>query len=106
MTTSDKAYARIPAILNGCDLVAVAAMCKGASSSGAVTLTVKNGSTSMLTTNITLDVSEYDTLTAATPAVIDTANDNVATGAQIEVACSGAGTGVTYLIVELTFMLP
>ena len=106
LTTSDKAYARIPAIFNGWDLVAVAAMCVGASSSGAITLTVKNGSTSMLTTNITIDVSEYDTITAATPAVIDTANDGVATGAQIEVAVSGAGTGVTYLITELTFQLP
>jgi len=104
LTTSDKAYARIPSTMDGWKLIAVAAMVKGASSSGAVTLTVKNGATSMLSTNITIDVSEYDTLTAATPAVIDAAEDDVATGDQIEVACTGAGTGVTYCVVELIFI--
>jgi len=104
LTTSDKAYGRIPSTMNGWKLIAVAAMVKGASSSGAVTLTVKNGATSMLSTNITIDVSEYDTLTAATPAVIDAAEDDIVTGDQIEVACTGAGTGVTYCVVELIFI--
>ena len=90
--------------MDGWKLIAVAAMVKGASSSGAVTLTVKNGATSMLSTNITIDVSEYDTLTAATPAVIDATEDDVATGDQIEAACTGAGTGVTYCVVELIFI--
>jgi hypothetical protein len=106
LTTSDKAYFRIPAKLNGWNLVAVAAMVKVASTSGAVTFTVKNGATSMLSPNITIDQDEFDTLTAATAAAIDGAEDDVATGNQIEVACSGAGTGVTYAVVELTFQLP
>jgi len=58
----------------------------------------------MLSTNITIDVSEYDPLTAAIPAVIDAAEDDVATGDQIEVAVTGAGTGVTYCVAELIFI--
>ena len=104
LTTADKAYARIPSTMDGWKLIAVAAMVKGASSSGAVTLTVKNGATSMLSTNITIDVNEFDTLTAVTPAVIDATQDDVNTGDQIEVACSGAGTGVTYAVAELIFI--
>lgn len=103
LTTGDKAYMRIPAKMNGWVLTGVAAACKVASSSGVVTLLVKNGATSMLTTNITLDETETDTSTALTPAVIDTAHDDVATGNFIEISCSGAGTGVTYCGVELTF---
>ena len=41
--------------------------------------------------------------TAETPPVVDEAEDDVGVGDQIEVACSGAGTGVTYCVVELTF---
>jgi hypothetical protein len=105
LTTSDKAYFRGADKMTGTwTLTKVSAMCKGASSSGAVTLTVKNGSTSMLSTNITLDQNEYDTLTAATPAVIST--PNVVTGDQIEVAVTGAGVGVTFCIAELTFTPP
>ena len=102
LTTGDKAYYRVPSKLNGGTLAAVAAACKVASSSGAVTLAVKIGSTSMLTTNITLDETETDTLTAATPAVIDTAHDDLATGNLIEISVVGAGTGVTFCGVELT----
>lgn len=105
LTTSAKKYIRIPSKLNGWNLVGVAAMCKAASSSGVPTFTIKNGATSMLTTNLTIDAGEYDSSTA-TAAVIDTANDGVLTGAQIEIACSVAGTGVTYAVVELTFQLP
>jgi len=106
LTTSDKAYFRIPGTLNGMNLVAVAAMCVGASSSGTPTFTVKNGATSMLSTNLTIDAGETDSSTAAVPAVINAANDGVATGNQIEVACSGSGTGVTYTVVELQFQNP
>lgn len=106
LTTNAKAYMRVPAVMNGWNLVGIAGMCVGASSSGAVTFTVKKGATSMLSTNLTIDASETDSSTAATAAVIDTAQDDVATGNQIEVACSGAGTGVTYAVVELTFQAP
>jgi hypothetical protein len=101
LTTGDKAYWRVPAKFNGGTLAGVAAACKDGSSSGAVTLLVKNGATSMLSTNITLDQTETDTLTAAVPAVIDAANDDLATGNLLEISVSGAGTGVTYCGVEL-----
>lgn len=101
-----KGYIRIPQILNGWNLVSVAAMCVIASSSGTPTFMVKNGATSMLTTDLTIDAGEYDSDGAVVPAVIDTDNDDVATGDRIEVVCSISGTDVTYAVVELTFHLP
>lgn len=106
LVSGDKAYLRIPAKFDSGLLVKVEAHCKDPSSSGVVELAVKNGSTSMLTTNITLDQSETDTLTAASQAVIDTAHDDVAEGNFIEVSVVQAGTGVTYCGVELTFRPP
>lgn len=106
LTTSDKGYFRVPSVMSGYNLVAVAAMVQTASSSGTPTFTVKRGATNMLTTNLTIDASETDSSTAATAAVIDTSNDDVSTGQQIEVACSVAGTGTLWAVVELTFQLP
>ena len=103
LVNGDKAYLRVPAKLNGATIVSVAAACKDPSTSGAVKLSVKNGATNVLSTNITLDRAETDTLTAAVPAVIDTNHDDVATGDFIEVAVVSAGTGVTYCGVEITF---
>jgi hypothetical protein len=60
----------------------------------------------MLSTALTVDASEYTSATAATAAVIDTANDDVATDDLIEVACTTAGTGVTYTVCTLGFQLP
>jgi len=106
LTTNDKAYHRIPAKLDGGTLVDVAAMCVGASSSGAITLTVKKlvGAvwTTMLSANITIDAGEIDTSTAAVPATIGAGN-TVAEGDHIEVAVTGAGTGVTFCGAELSF---
>lgn len=106
LTTDNKGYIRIPSVCDGWKLQSVAAMCKTASSSGTPTFTIKNGSTSMLSTNLTIDQGEYDSSTAATPAVIDTNNNTVHTGDQIEIACTVAGTGVTYVVVELIFKEP
>lgn len=103
-----KSIYRIPATMNGYNLVAVAACVTGASSSGALTIQVRNitQAADMLTTAITIDVSELDTLTAAVAAVIDAANDDVATGDQIAIDVDGAGTSAEGLLVELTFQLP
>lgn len=100
LVTGDKAYWRVPAKFNGGTLVGVAAACKVASTSGAVGLMVNNGATAMLSTGITLDQNETDTLTAATPAVISV--PALATGNLIEISVTSAGTGVTYCGVELT----
>ena len=102
LVTGDKAYWRVPAKFNGGLLVGVAAACKAGSSSGAVVLTVKNGSTAMLSANITLDQNETDTLTSSAPGTINTAADDLATGNLLEISVISAGTGVTYCGVEIT----
>ena len=111
LTTSDRAKFRIPASMNGMNLVSVAANCgtdgsAGSSSSGVPTFTVQNGTTNMLSTNITIDANEYDTSTAATAAVIDTGHDDVATGNIINIETTVSGTGVTYVLITLEFQLP
>lgn len=112
LTTSDKAYYRIPAALTGMNLVSVAATvgtgAAGASSSGTPTFTVKNvtDSNQMLSTSLTVDANEYSSATAATAAVINTATDDVVTDDLIEVACTTAGTGTTFCTITMGFQLP
>jgi hypothetical protein len=112
LSTSDKLQLRVPSIMNGWKLVNVAAMNgnsaagTGASTNGSPVFTVKSGSTSMLTTNLKIDQGEYDTSTSSASAVIDTSNNTFATGAQIEVACSTSGSGVTFAVVELIAQAP
>lgn len=112
LTTSDKAYFRIPSAFTGMNLVTVQATvgtgASGSSSSGIPTFTVKNvtDGNQMLSTNLTVDASEYTSATAATAAVINTSFDDVVTDDLIEVACTVAGTGVTYATITLWFQLP
>lgn len=113
LTTSDVAYFRIPAALGGMNLVSVAASvgtgAAGSSSSGTPTFTVTNvtqTNAAMLSTALTVDANEYTSATAAAAAVIDTANDDVATDDLLKVAVTTAGTGVTYAQVVLGFQLP
>jgi len=108
LTGAEINYIRIPSQMNGANLINVAASCSGSSTSGSVVFEVKSGSTSMLTTNITIDEGQYDSSTALVPAVIDTNNDDVATGDKVWAlsSTSGCGTDVTYAGVELTFQLP
>lgn len=116
ITTGDgKALIRIPAELNGFNLIGVAACLSTVSSSGAVTVQVRRSrrtnattrsSADMLSTAITIDQSEFDTEDAATAAVINTSNDDVQTGDHIYIDIDGAGTGAKGLVVELRFQLP
>ena len=109
LTTGDgKAHVFVPALLNGHNLVAVLAAVTTQSSSGAVTVQVRNvtQAADMLSTAITIDANESTSATAATPAVIDTANDDVATGDLVAIDIDGAGTGTKGLIVALTFEAP
>ena len=107
-TGDNKAYFRVPAQMNGYLLSAVAASVSTVSSSGAVDVQVRNvtAAADMLTTSLTIDASETDSSTAATPAVIDTANDDVSTGDQIAIDIDGAGTGSKGLYISLTFIAP
>lgn len=116
LTTGDgKAYFRIPSKLNGFNLVGVAGSLSTVSSSGIPTIQIRrsrrtNATTrsnaDMLTTKLTIDASEFDSVDAATAAVIDTSNDDVQTGDHIYFDIDVAGTGAKGLYVELTFQLP
>jgi hypothetical protein len=104
LALTDKAYFRVPAIYDGWYLVAVAAMCKTCTTHAHVSL--KNGATSMLSTDISIEDGEFDTSTSATPPVVDVAHHTVNTGNQLELACTTAGAAVTYFVVELQFSKP
>jgi len=94
--------------LNGYNLVDADAAVTTVSSSGTPTYQVRNvtDSVDMLSTSITVDASEYTSYTAATPPVIDTTHDDVATGDLIAIDKDVAGTGEKGDIVVLTFQKP
>lgn len=109
ITTGDgKTFFCVPLDMNGQDLVAVAAAVTTVSSSGTPTIQIRNvtQAADMLTTRITIDANENTSYTAATPPVIDTSNDDVATGDLIAVDLDVAGTGAKGLIVLMTFQAP
>jgi hypothetical protein len=114
-TGNSKAYVRIPVELNGFNLIGVAGAVSTVSSSGAVNVMVRrsrrtNATTradaDMLSTALTIDQSEFDSVDAATAAVVNGSNDDVATGDHMYIDIDGAGTGTKGLVVELRFQLP
>ncbi len=84
-TGNGKLAYRIPSVLNGWNLTGVAAHVTTVSSSGVPTIQLRNATDAvdMLSTRITIDEGEKDSSTAATPTVIDTTHDDVATGDEI-----------------------
>lgn len=104
-TGDGKLIFMIPAILNGLNLTGVTIFVTTVSSSGAPSVQIRNvtDGVDMLSTNATIDASEFSSLTAATPPVINTSNDDVATGDLIAIDVDGAGTGAKGLGVILTF---
>lgn len=98
----------IPSELNGYNLTGAQAYVTTVSSSGLPNVQVRNVTTGfdMLSTPITIDVSEFTSYTAATPPVIDLARDDVATGNRIAIDIDAAGTGTKGLGILLTFQLP
>lgn len=110
ITTGDgKAGFMVPASLNGFNLIrAHAALLAAQSSSGTPTIQIRNATQTadMLSTRITIDANESTSHTAATPPVVDTGNDDVATGDLIMVDVDVAGTGAKGLLVSLEFQLP
>lgn len=116
-TTGDgKRYFRIPPSLNGMNLVGVGVGANVTSSSGTPTLQIARGRQSsatsahsyvdMLSTLLTIDVADYDSKDAGTPAVINASNDDVATGDLIRVDCDVAGTSTAGGHLTLLFQLP
>jgi hypothetical protein len=109
ITTGDgKAYFAIPPELNGYNLVDADAVVTTASSSGLPTIQVHNvtDAVDMLSTRITIDASEFTSYTAVTAPVINTSNDDVATGDRLRIDIDVAGTGTKGLIVLLSFQKP
>lgn len=112
-----QAYVRINSLLNGLNLTAVAASVSTVSAGSGLTIQVRRNRAAtftgagtdadMLSTRITIDVGERDSAGATTAAVIDTANDDVATGDRIYIDVDQVGSTVGSegkgLLVELTF---
>ena len=105
LTTGDgKVIFNIPEELNNTLVIAAHAFVTTVSSSGLVTVQVRNvtDSVDLLTTAITIDASEFDSYTAATPMVINFANAQLAKSDRIAIDVDGAGTGAKGLSVILS----
>lgn len=106
LTTGDgKQYFFVTDDINGMNLVQVRAFVTTVSSSGLVTVQIRNVTDSfdMLTTRVTIDANEKGSNTAAAAAVIDTAHDDVTLGDQLAIDVDTAGTGARGLSITLTF---
>lgn len=108
-TGDGKAYFRVPLELNGMNLTGVAMTVYTAGTTGTqdVQLRNKTDSVDMLSTKMTIDSTETDTSTAATPAVIDATKDDVATGDVIAIDVDAVQTTKAKgLYIEMRFELP
>ncbi len=118
-TGDGKAYFRIPTPLNGMNLTAVSANVLTAGTTGTINIDVDRCAAAatgnvcsgtvadMLSTNLTIDTGENSSSNAATPAVIDAANDDVATGQILRINVDAVHTTPAQgLIVNLEFALP
>lgn len=117
ITTGDgKAYIRIGPKLNGHNIVSVSAAVTTTSSSGTPTIQIARGRQSaansahtfadVLSTRITIDQGEYDSKDATAAAVIDTSNDDLATGDLLRIDVDVAGTGAQNLIITIETQKP
>ena len=116
ITTGDgKVCFRIPSVMNGWNLIAVAGALSTVSSSGIPTVQLRRSrrasattrtDVDMLSTLLTIDATEFDSVDAAAAAVINAANDDVNTGDMIYVDIDVAGTGAKGLFVETQWQLP
>lgn len=100
------AYLRVPAALNGWQLVTPIGMhASTVSSSGLPTVQLRNVTTGndLLSTKVSLDASEKDSSTAATPAVVNASFKVVSTGDEIAIDVDVAGTGAKGLWIDLPF---
>lgn len=95
----------IPEAFDGLNLISAEAFVSTVSSSGTPTIQIRNvtQTADMLSTRITIDASDFTSYDATTPSVVDTANDDVATGDLIAVDIDVAGTGAKGLGVILVF---
>ena len=107
LVVGDDAYHwRVPFVISNWNLYSVAAARAGGT--GVLTLQVRNitAGVDMLSTRVTVDSGETDSSTAATPAVINTANDDVQTGELLAIDVDVPGTNTIYAQIELVFAKP
>lgn len=105
---NNKGMIRVTSRLNGLNLTGVGASCTTVASSGTTTIQYRrvragSGDVNMLSTALTIDAGEIDSGTAAIPAVINTANDDVLTGDQIRFDVTAVGTGTLGVVVTFKF---
>lgn len=96
---------KIPWDLGGASLIKVEAYVTTVSSSGKPTLQIRNTTTGhdMLTTPLSIDASEFSSLTASVPPVIDVSNAIVKVDDFIYIDVDIAGTGAKGLGIAITF---
>ena len=98
LTTGDgKIVWAVPSDFNGWVIKGVHGHSPTPSTSGAITLMVRRNragtDVDVLSTALTLDQDDDDSKDATTAAVINTSNDDLATGDEIWIDVDGAGTG-------------
>jgi len=95
----------IPPAYNKLNLTGAYAYVTTNSSSGAVTVQIRNitQSVDMLSTAITIDANETSSHTAATSMVINWTNNKISTDDKVAIDVDGAGTGAKGLGVVLIF---
>lgn len=93
-TGDGQAFFMVPAALNGMNLVGVQAGVVTAGTTGVTSFQIHNvtQAADMLSTVVSIDSGETTSATAATAAVIDTANDDVATNDVIRIDCDAVAT--------------
>ena len=97
---------RIPSPINGWNVVAVALFRQSGTGVPNVQIRNVNTAVNVLSTALSIDSGETDSSTAATPAVINLANDNVSTGQQIAIDVDVAGTSTLRCGYEILFQKP
>lgn len=105
----------VDSTLNGMNIIAVKAYVTTVSSSGNPTFAIRrsrrtNATTrsivDTLSTSLSIDVSEFSSEDATTAAVINTSNDDLATGDMLLIDCDTAGTGTKGATILITCQLP
>lgn len=105
ITTGDgKFIFEVPIELDGARVIGVRGFISTVSSSGAPAISIYNltRSVDILSTSITIDVSEYSSDTAATPPVINQANNLLQNQDRLEINIDTAGTGAKGLLVYIS----
>lgn len=104
---SGMAYYRVNAVINGLRLLSVALHVTTPSSSGSPAFQIHNDTKGwdLLSTPVSVDPAESDSVTASIPAVIDISSyhDVVSTADELRVDCIAAGVGTKGAIIDLTF---